>query len=223
MPSSDEIQHYLTGAWRMMMGKADGLRLLDLSADGFWNSFFAIVVALPALIVGWVGVANELSAIPRASAAASRSLLRLAAVDLAPGSCRWSALPLVAPRAGIGDRFVHYVVASNWGSALIVWMMLPAALLRLFLPSTNEFAVLLLSLALVRAVDGADLADDQCRDRQGARLSPAPSSPACSWFRWSCCSCFRRCSGLWDSGVRTDGHASGAGRVVDLRLIYRTR
>ena len=35
----------LTGAWRLMLGKADGLRLLDLSADGFWNSFFAIVVA----------------------------------------------------------------------------------------------------------------------------------------------------------------------------------
>ncbi len=63
MPSAEEIQLYLTGAWRMMMGKADGLRLLDLSADGFWNSFFAIVIALPALIVGWVGVANELSAL----------------------------------------------------------------------------------------------------------------------------------------------------------------
>ena len=38
----------------MMLGKPDGLRLLDLSADGFWNSFFAIVGALPALIAGWV-------------------------------------------------------------------------------------------------------------------------------------------------------------------------
>ena len=28
---------------------------------------------------------------------------------------------------GIADRFVHYVVASNWASALIVWLMLPAA------------------------------------------------------------------------------------------------
>ena len=51
-------------------------------------------------------------------------------------------LALVAPRAGIGGRFVHYVVASNWASAIIAWLMLPAALIRLFLPSTNEFAVL---------------------------------------------------------------------------------
>ena len=89
----DEIQRYLTGAWRMMMGKADGLRLLDLSADGFWNSFFAIVVALPALIVGWVGVANEIGAI--------RRCIRRPALDPDRG-WRWStsapgSLPLVVP------------------------------------------------------------------------------------------------------------------------------
>jgi hypothetical protein len=61
MPSAENIQLYLTGAWRMMLGKADGLRLLDLSADGFWNSFFAIAIALPPLTVSWVGAANELS------------------------------------------------------------------------------------------------------------------------------------------------------------------
>ena len=49
MLSADETQASLTGAWRLMLGKADGLRLLDLSADGFWNSFFAIIVATPAL------------------------------------------------------------------------------------------------------------------------------------------------------------------------------
>ncbi|TIU58404.1 MAG: transporter, partial [Mesorhizobium sp.] len=52
------------------------------------------------------------------------------------------ALALVAPRAGIGGRFVHYVVASNWASAIIAWLMLPSALLRLFLPSTSEISSL---------------------------------------------------------------------------------
>ena len=49
MPSGDDIQAYLAGAWRLMMGKPDGVRALDVSADGFWNSFFAILVAFPAL------------------------------------------------------------------------------------------------------------------------------------------------------------------------------
>ena len=117
MPSAENIQQYLTGAWRMMMGKADGLRLLDLSADGFWNSFFAMVIALPALIVGWVGVTNELSALSGAFGSKLSILARLAVIDLATWVVPLVALAAVASRAGIGDRFVALVVASNWASA----------------------------------------------------------------------------------------------------------
>ena len=73
MPRVEEIQQYLTGAWRMMMGKPDGIRLLDISADGFWNSFFAIAIALPALIAGWVTLANTLSPASCRSAIGFRS------------------------------------------------------------------------------------------------------------------------------------------------------
>lgn len=142
MPSAVEIQRYLTGAWRLMTGRADGLQLLDISADGFWNSFFAIVVALPALIVGWVGAANEIAVEPLVGSRFS-VLLRLAAIDLSAWVLPLAALALAAPLAGIGARFVHYVVASNWGSALIIWLMLPAALLRLISPASSDFASLL--------------------------------------------------------------------------------
>jgi hypothetical protein len=142
MLSTDETYASLAGAWRLMFGKADGLRLLDLSADGFWNSFFAIVVAAPALIVGWVGIANEIGD-PDAFAGRLGMLIRLATVDLGSWVLPLVALALVAPRAGIGGRFVHYVVASNWASAIIAWLMLPSALLRLFLPSSSEVTSLL--------------------------------------------------------------------------------
>jgi hypothetical protein len=117
------------------------LRLLDLSADGFWNSFFAIVVAAPAMIVGWVGTANEIGD-PNAFAGRLGMLIRLATVDLGSWLLPLVALALVASRAGIGDRFVHYVVASNWASAITAWMLLPSALIRLFLPSGNPVAEL---------------------------------------------------------------------------------
>ncbi|MBZ9764146.1 transporter [Mesorhizobium sp. CA8] len=142
MLSADETYASLAGAWRLMFGKADGLRLVDLSADGFWNSFFAIVVAAPALIVGWVGIANEIGD-PDAFAGRLGMLIRLATVDLGSWVLPLVALALVAPRAGIGSRFVHYVVASNWASAIIAWLMLPAALFRLFLPSSSEITSLL--------------------------------------------------------------------------------
>ncbi|AZO10391.1 MULTISPECIES: transporter [unclassified Mesorhizobium] len=152
MLSAEETFASLAGAWRLMFGKADGLRMLDLSADGFWNSFFAIVVAAPALIVGWVGIANEIGD-PTAFAGRLGILLRLAAVDIGSWVLPLVALALVAPRAGIGGRFVHYVVASNWASAIIAWLMLPSALLRLFLPATDDatglVALVLFALSMV--------------------------------------------------------------------------
>lgn len=135
MLSADEIQSSLNGAWRMMLGKADGLRLLDLSVDGFWNSFVAIGVAAPAMIVGWVGFANTAG-----ETAASRFelLLRLAFVDIGTWILPVLVLAIIAPRAGIGGRFVHYVVASNWASAIIAWLMLPGALMRLLFPAADQ-------------------------------------------------------------------------------------
>ncbi|MEW9807235.1 transporter [Mesorhizobium sp. ZMM04-5] len=142
MPSAEEIQQYLTGAWRMMLGRADGLKMLDLSADGFWNSFFALVVAAPPLIVGWVGFANELAGSAGFGGRLS-TVLMVATIDLAIWIVPLLALAAVASRAGIADRFVHLVVAGNWSSALIAWIMLPPALLDLFAPSAAGVSVLL--------------------------------------------------------------------------------
>lgn len=137
--TADETQASLTGAWRLMLGKTDGVRLLDLSADGFWNSFYAMIVAVPALMVGWVGIANEVGD-PDAFAGRLAMLIKLATVDLGAWVLPLVALALVAPHAGIGGRFVAYVVASNWASAIIAWLMLPSALVRLFLPATDATA-----------------------------------------------------------------------------------
>ncbi|TIW04200.1 MAG: transporter, partial [Mesorhizobium sp.] len=90
---------------------------------------------------GWVGIANEIGD-PEAFAGRLGMLIRLATVDIGSWVLPLVALALIAPRAGIGGRFVHYVVASNWASAIIAWLMLPSALLRLFLPSTSEISSL---------------------------------------------------------------------------------
>jgi len=141
MPPGDDIQRYLVGAWRLMMGKRDGVALLDLSADGFWNSFFAIVIALPPLFVGWAGTASELGADPMAPASRLSYFLRLAVVDLGAWVLPLVALAFVAPMAGIRDRFVHYVVATNWASVILSWLVLPAALLRLFMTTDSQLAI----------------------------------------------------------------------------------
>jgi hypothetical protein len=138
-----DVSSGLAGAWRLMTGRTDGLRMLDLSADGFWNSFFAILVALPALALGWLSIANDLSDLELVPFSRISTMGRLAMVDFSAWVLPLVVLALVARQAGLADRFVHYVVASNWGSAIVVWMMLPQAIVRLMLPGQEDFAAVL--------------------------------------------------------------------------------
>lgn len=147
MSDGVDVPGGLSGAWRLMTGRADGLRLLDLSADGFWNSFFAIIVALPALGLGWLSLANDLAALSVVPFGRMSIIGRLAMVDLGAWVVPLVILALVARQTDLSGRFVHYVVASNWGSAIVVWMMLPPALVRLLVPGQEDFSSIL-SLAL---------------------------------------------------------------------------
>ncbi len=149
MPSAEEIQQYLTGAWRMMLGKRDGLKLLDLSVDGFWNSFFAMLVAVPPLIVGWVGFANQFTAYSQGFGSRLSVVLRVATVDFTIWVLPLVALAVLAPRVGLADRFVHLVVAGNWASALTAWIMLPPSLLDLFVPAAGDITNLLSFLLFI--------------------------------------------------------------------------
>ncbi|MET0941796.1 MAG: transporter [Mesorhizobium sp.] len=142
MPSVEDIQQYMTGAWRLMLGKPDGMRLLDISVDGFWNSFFAIIVALPALAASWIAVANDITELADMGSRLS-IVLRFAVVDIGAWVLPLGALALAARPAGIADRLVHYVVATNWGSALLVWLMLPPAVLKLFFPAAQDVSAAL--------------------------------------------------------------------------------
>lgn len=119
MLPAGEVQRSITGAWRLMLGRPDGLKLLDLSGDGFWNSFFAIVVSLPALLVSWVAAARDL---PMPDASIPSIVLRLAVIDLSSWVVPLAGFVLIAPMVGLRDRVVHYVVATNWGSIIMIWL-----------------------------------------------------------------------------------------------------
>jgi len=137
-----DIYLYLYGVWRMMMGRRDGMNVLDVSADGFWNSFSAIFVALPALLVSWVSFANEAEALMLLPGTRFQILIRLMIAGIGSWILPLAGLAAVAPRLKFGDRFVHYVVATNWASALLAWLMLPPTLLQILFPDLTEVATL---------------------------------------------------------------------------------
>lgn len=138
-----DIQLYFYGVWRLMTGRQDGLRLLDISVDGFWNSFFAILIALPALLISWLSFANEAEALMLLPGSRFDILARLVISGIASWVIPLIGLGVVAPYVRIADRYVHYVVATNWATALIAWMMLPPTLLQIFFPQFDELATLL--------------------------------------------------------------------------------
>lgn len=149
MLPAEDISRQLYGVWRMMTGRQDGLRLLDLSSDGFWASFFAIIVAGPALLAGWVPLVAELAGSDIGLGTRFSMLIRLGLADLGAWVLPFIALAAIAHYLGIGQRFVHYVVAINWGSAIFAWMTLPASLVHLFFPAAAEFAMTLSLLIFI--------------------------------------------------------------------------
>ncbi len=148
MPPADNIQQYLTGAWRMMMGREDGLELLDVSSDGFWNSFYAIVLTVPVLGVTWVTYTNEIADPGDDLAVRLGTVVLFALVDVSAWVVPIVVLALVAGPLGIGDRFVHYVVASNWGSVITAWLVLPPAVLELVGFDDESLVIALMYLAI---------------------------------------------------------------------------
>ena len=70
MLDRDEIARSLTGAWHLFLDRPDAMRYFDLSIEGFWRSFRAIVLLLPAYILSTL----------------AERVITLARSDPAPGS-----------------------------------------------------------------------------------------------------------------------------------------
>lgn len=147
MPSSAEIQQYFSGAWQLMLGRPEGLHRLDLTTDGFWNSFYAMIVSVPALAVGWVSLANRLGGPDLGDRVAM--LLWLGTIDFLAWTVPLALLAAVARPAGFAHRFIPYVVASNWGSALLIWVMVPLSVVELVFPGASDLANALSLVAFV--------------------------------------------------------------------------
>ncbi|APX68886.1 MULTISPECIES: hypothetical protein [unclassified Brucella] len=142
MPSLDDIFRYFRGAWKMMLGRKDGLNFLDISAEDFWASFYAIAVALPPLFASWVAYAANLTAGREEAGTRFLIVTRTAVVDIGAWLVPLVIVGLLAKRIGIAKRYATYVIAINWGNALLAWLFTPITLLQLFFPGRFDVATL---------------------------------------------------------------------------------
>jgi hypothetical protein len=63
-------------------------------------------------------------------------------VDIAAWIIPLVIIGLVAKRIGIAKRYAAFVIATNWGSALLSWVFAPITLLQLFFPGRFDIATL---------------------------------------------------------------------------------
>ncbi len=150
LPSLAEIARYFTGAWRLMAGRREGLQLLDLSADGFWRSFAALVVALPPTVLAW----TEFERVERAEAPGS-ALLAYGAHALADLTAWLLPILILASLArplGFSRKMVPFVVATNWGGALLAWVFSPFFVLLFLVGPSDATALVGLCVAVASLV-----------------------------------------------------------------------
>jgi len=112
----DEISRSLTGAWGLFLDRPGSTRLFDMSVDGFWRSFRAIVLVAPSY--AFAVLADRYMAAESDPTAPVQSGWNMF-VENGLGLCLdWVALPLIlallARPLGIGARYPAFIVARNW-------------------------------------------------------------------------------------------------------------
>ena len=122
MTLSNEIFSSLTGAWRLLLLDRNGMGRFNLSITGFWRSFFAAVLVSPAYFAA-MGAGATGDAAPEGLALV-RSLQYVAG---------WTVFPIIMIPVVVlmkwTDRYVHYIVAYNWSSVIMIALMLPVSLI----------------------------------------------------------------------------------------------
>lgn len=136
----------------MMIGKQDGLAYLDISADDFWRSFYAIPISIPPLLAGWVAYAAEMTGGHEETAIRLSIVIKAAIVDMTAWILPIFLLGLIVSKIGITKRFAPYVIASNWATALLSWAFAPISLLQFVVQQrspTLSFISLIFMFAMI--------------------------------------------------------------------------
>jgi hypothetical protein len=116
----DEVVQSLTGAWELFLDRPDAMRFFDVSADGFWRSFYAIILIVPAYtLISIFGRSQILVESVVAAQFDDSAFIINKSVAL---GFEWIALPVIlalaAPALGIGQSYAAFIIARNWGAAL---------------------------------------------------------------------------------------------------------
>ncbi|WP_026381787.1 hypothetical protein [Afifella pfennigii] len=146
------ILRQLSGAWKVMNGRVEGLSEFDLTLEGFWRSFGAVFLIVPFTAIAVLSEQAALSAatdMPAEAPGTGFFTLRLFGLGL-----DWIAFPILfaflARPLGVSTHYVPFIVARNWSAVIISGIFaLPHALHALGLVPLPVLSFLLFALFVV--------------------------------------------------------------------------
>jgi hypothetical protein len=126
----NEIVRSLTGAYEVFLDRPNASQHFDLSINGFWRSFRAIVLVAPLYALS--AIAERAVALGDPSVAADFNDGLFILDKAAALIIDWVALPVVlallASRIGIARTYPAFIIVRNWAAVLSI---LPFALIGL--------------------------------------------------------------------------------------------
>jgi len=148
MTLAEETYASLVGAWRLARRDPGGMTCFNISVDGFWRSFFALVVMAP-LFLAFVLLEYRLRFAPPGLGV---YLLVESLAYLLDGISFPVLMIFLSRMLGLESGYVPFVIAYNWSSVLVMALLLaPFALTGLgLLP--GEAGALLTLAATIAAV-----------------------------------------------------------------------
>ena len=124
LPGPNEIVASLYGAVRLLRRDAGGLNDFNLTEEGFWRSFFAMVFVLP--LSAFAAVTFRENPDVSAMAVASRTIVNL--------TLQWAAFTaamLAYTRAlQLSHNYMRFITAYNWSSVVATLCMMVPVLLH---------------------------------------------------------------------------------------------
>jgi hypothetical protein len=130
--TADEVHRSLRGTLDLLNRRVEGLRAFDMSERGFWRSFAAIWITLPAYVTSLAMERMHLGILT-----ADQPLFGNVALNVGVALAHvagFLALPVamiwIARSLRLTDRYVPFVIVTNWISAAgLLVLSVPAVLL----------------------------------------------------------------------------------------------
>ncbi len=164
--ATDDVARSLRGSWQLMTRGEAALDELDLSREGFWCSYLALALMLPATIAILAAVRLH-AGLPNTAGLFESPALALAVMTA--GLASILAVPalliVLAPNLVRAQRFTSFVIAWNWAGIVSASLMaVPATVFAIGWSNEDiafvqmiAFAVIVLRLryCVARAAFGA--------------------------------------------------------------------